>query len=68
MFGRIREMIFTPNDVRNLHFHVVHDVDEMENPRAVRPANSHVRVGLFVREVEINFSGNEIINDYVFTW
>ena len=44
MFGRVREMIFTADDMRNLHFHVVHDVDEMKNPRTVWTPQCHVRM------------------------
>ncbi len=41
---RIGKMILAPNDVRDFHLDVVDHVDEMKNPRAVRPPNRHVRM------------------------
>ena len=55
-------MIFPPNHVRNFHLHVVNHVDEMENPRAIRAANGHVRVDFLVRKIEIDFAANEIVD------
>ena len=60
---RIREMIFTANNVRNSHLNVVDNIDEMKNPRSVRPAHGHVGMDLFVGEVKIDFTANEIIYD-----
>ena len=37
----------------------------MKNPRAVGAAHRHVGMGLFVRKIEIDFAGNEIINNHM---
>ena len=43
VLGRIREMIFAPDDVADFHLEVVDHIDEVKNPRAIRPADRHVR-------------------------
>ena len=65
VFRCIREMIFTPDDVADLHLDVVDDVDEVENPRAVRPANRHVRMRLAIRKVEVDAAAHNVINNDV---
>src|SRR5205085_3020985 len=42
---------------------VVNHVDEMENPRAIRTADGHVRVDFFVRKIEIDFAADQIVDD-----
>src|SRR5260221_10928301 len=59
-------MIFTADDVRDLHFDIVHDIDEMENPRAIRAADRHVRMRVRVREIEFDAAANEIVHDDLF--
>ena len=39
---RVGKVILAANDVRDLHLDVVHDIHEMEDPRAVRAADRHV--------------------------
>src|SRR5260370_27491619 len=68
VFRCVGKMIFAANDVRNLHLHVVDHVDEMKDPGAVRTANGHVGMGLLVRKIEIDFAGNEIVDDHMFAW
>jgi len=65
VLGRIREMIFTANDVRNLHLDVVNHVDEMKNPGAVRSANGHVGMRPGIGEIEIDFAADHIIDNDV---
>ena len=42
-------MIFATDDVTDFHLDVVDDVDEVENPGAVRTANRHIRMRLRIR-------------------
>ena len=66
MLGRVRQMILAANHVRNLHLDVVDHVDEMKNPRAVRPANRHVRMRARIGQIEIDLAANEVVDDDVF--
>src|SRR2546421_189801 len=47
-------MIFAPDDVGDFHLDVINNVDEVKNPGAVRSADRHVRMRLFVRPIEID--------------
>src|SRR5437763_15352624 len=60
-------MIFAPNHMRNFHLDVVDHVYEMKNPRAIGPADRHVRVRARIREIEINLAANEIVDDNALT-
>ena len=62
---RIREMILAADDVGDLHLDVVDHIHEVENPRAVRPADGHVRVRFRVREVEIDRAADDVVHDHV---
>ena len=66
VLGRIGKMILAANDVRDLHLDVVHDVDEMENPRAVGPADGHVRIRLGAGHVEFDVAADDVIDDDLF--
>src|SRR5437868_5640143 len=37
----------------------------MENPRAIRAADSHVRVDFLVRKIEIDFAADQIVNHHM---
>src|SRR5215471_2966106 len=62
VFRRVRKMIFSSNDVRNSHLHVVNHVHEMENPGPIRTTNGHVWVDFLVRKIENDFAANEIVD------
>ena len=47
MLRRVREMIFAANDVGDLHFDVVHDVDKMEHRVAVTADNDKIGIEHF---------------------
>src|SRR5260221_3652041 len=61
MLSRIRQVIFTTDHVRDLHFDIVDNVHEMKNPRAIRAANGHIR---FHTAVEFDASTHLIINHH----
>src|SRR6201997_5442305 len=42
VFGRIGQVVFAPDHVRYFHFDIVDDVNEMEDPGPIRPADGHV--------------------------
>src|ERR1700726_4227638 len=62
VLGRVRQMIFTADDVRDFHLHVVDHIDEMKNPRSIGATHSQVRVRSGIRQVKIDFAANDIIN------
>ena len=55
-------MVFAPDDVGDFHFDVVHDINEMENPRAVGPANRHVGIRLRIGQIELDAAANRIVD------
>ena len=68
VLGRVGKMVLAADDVADPHLDVVHDVDEMENPRAVRAADRHV--GLHVAEridglgaIHLHATANEVVHD-----
>ena len=65
MFRRIRKMVFAANDMRDFHLDVVHHVHEMKNPRAVRTPDRHVGMRSRIRQIEIDFAADEVIDDDV---
>src|ERR1700693_3434583 len=58
-------MVLPTDHVRDLHLDVVDHVDEMKNPRAIRPPHVRVRVVARIREIEIDFAANEIVHDHM---
>ena len=62
VFRRVRKVIFASNHVRNFHLDFINHVDEMENPLAIRAADGHVGVDFLVRQIEIDFAANEIVD------
>ncbi len=62
VLGGVGEMVFAANDVGDLHFDVIDDIHEMENPRAVWAADGHVRVGGGIGEVEIDAAADEVMD------
>ena len=63
---RIRKVILAPDDVGDFHLEVVDHVDEMKNPRAVRPADRHVGVRFGIRQVKIDLSADDVIDHDMF--
>src|SRR6266851_9148808 len=62
VLGRVRQMIFTADDVRDFHLDVVDHIDEMKNARPIGATHSQVRVRSGIRQVEIDFAADDIIN------
>src|SRR2546423_15444944 len=56
-------MVLAPNHVGDFHLDVVHDVDEMENPGAIGPANRHVGIRLRIGQIELDAAANRIVDD-----
>src|SRR4051794_7439732 len=62
VLGRIRQVILAADDVRNLHLDVIDDVNEMKDPRAVRPANGHVRMRLRIAQIEGDAAADFVVH------
>src|SRR5205823_13733563 len=67
VLGRVREMIFAANDVRDFHLEVVDHIYEMKNPRAVRAPDGHVGMRSGIGEIEIDLAADEIVDHDVFS-
>src|SRR6266567_2413148 len=63
VLGRVGEMIFAANHVRDFHLEVVDHVDEMKNPGTIRTANGHIGMRSGIGEIEIDSPANEIIDN-----
>ncbi len=68
VLGRVGKMVLAADDVGDAHLDVVHDVDEVEDPRAIGPADRHV--GLQVAEgvdglgtVHHDVPAHEVVHD-----
>ena len=57
-------MVFASDDVRDFHFDVVDDIDEMKDPRSVRTPNRHVRI---CAAVKFDPAANKVIHDHRFS-
>ncbi len=62
MFGRVGEVIFAANDVGDLHFDVIDDIDEVEDPGAIGSADGHVGMGVRVGEIEFDIAADEVVD------
>ena len=63
VFRRVGQMVLAPDHVGDFHLDVVHDVDEMENPRAIRPPNRHVGIRPGIGQIEFDVAANRIVDD-----
>ena len=68
VLGSVGKMVLAADDVADLHFDVVDDVDEMENPRAVGAADRHVRLHVAQRvdglgTVDFDVPADEVVHD-----
>src|SRR6266513_3164074 len=65
MFRCVRKMVFTANDVRNLHLDVVDHIYEMKNPRAVGPPDRHVGMRARICKIKIDFPADDVIDKHM---
>src|SRR5438105_13802642 len=65
MFRCVRKMVFTANDVRNLHLDVVDHTHEMKNPRAVGPPDRHVGMRARICKIKIDFPADDVIDKHM---
>src|SRR5438067_5224644 len=56
-------MILAADHVRDLHLDIIHDIDEMKNPRAVRAADGHVGIRLRAGHVKLDAPADDVIHD-----
>ena len=68
VLGRVREVIFATDHVGDFHLQVVNHIHEMKNPRAIRTSNCHVGVRRRIREIKIDFTAHDVIDDDVLAW
>ena len=61
VLGGVGEVIFAADDVGHAHLDVVDDVDEMEDPAAVRAPDGDVGMRLRVGEVKLDAAADEVV-------
>ena len=63
VLGGVAQVVLAADDVRDVHFQIVNDVDEMKHRLAVRALNDEVRVLLLaVGEFADDFADDEVVN------
>src|SRR6266487_5704667 len=65
MFRCVRKMVFTANDVRNLHLDGVDHTHERKNPRAVGPPDCHVGMRARICKIKIDFPADDVIDKHM---
>src|SRR6266566_9849455 len=65
MFRCVRKMIFTANNMRNLHLDVVDHIHEMKNPRTVGPPDRHDGMRARICKIKIDFSADDVIDKHM---